>query len=80
MTCPNGGKVLLYIHVHVHYNDYIIILSPCHFVCIVSIGVIWPTLGMPKILRYISYVLPTTYAAEAMRSIMERGQLAPILP
>ncbi|XP_003390840.2 PREDICTED: ABC transporter G family member 20-like [Amphimedon queenslandica] len=36
-------------------------------------GIIWPLEGMPKFLRYISYALPTTYAAEAMRSIMGRG-------
>lgn len=36
-------------------------------------GIIWPIEGMPKFLQYISNVLPTTYAAEAMRSIMERG-------
>ena len=29
---------------------------------------------MPKVVRYISYALPTTYAAEAMRSIMGRGK------
>ena len=30
---------------------------------------------MPKFLRYISYGLPSTYAAEAMRSIMGRGSV-----
>eukprot|EP00731_Ephydatia_muelleri_P031186 Em0022g700a len=40
---------------------------------IVLSGVMWPLEGMPLALRYISYVLPTTYAAEAMRSIMGRG-------
>ena len=30
---------------------------------------------MPKFLQYISNVLPTTYAAGAMRSIMERGNI-----
>ena len=40
---------------------------------IVLSGVMWPLEGMPLVLRYISYVLPTTYAAESMRSIMGRG-------
>ena len=44
-----------------------------HLFSLTNTGVIWPVLGMPKSLRYISYVLPTTYGAEAMRSIMERG-------
>ena len=39
-----------------------------------SLGIIWPLEGMPKVIRYISYGLPTTYAAEAMRSIMGRGK------
>ena len=39
-----------------------------------SPGIIWPLEGMPKVVRYISYALPTTYAAEAMRSIMGRGK------
>eukprot|EP00041_Stephanoeca_diplocostata_P023505 m.579068 g.579068 ORF g.579068 m.579068 type:complete len:963 (-) comp22311_c0_seq1:316-3204(-) len=36
-------------------------------------GIIWPLEGMATGLRYVSYVLPTTWAAEAMRSIMLRG-------
>ena len=44
-----------------------IMIMPC-------VGIIWPLEGMPKFLRYISYALPTTYAAEAMRSIMGRGE------
>lgn len=36
-------------------------------------GVIWPLQGMPLPLRYVSYCLPTTWAADAMRSIMSRG-------
>lgn len=40
---------------------------------IVLSGVMWPLEGMPLALRYMSYVLPTTYAAESMRSIMGRG-------
>lgn len=36
-------------------------------------GVIWPVEGIPMGLRYISYALPTTWAANSMRSIMSRG-------
>ncbi len=36
-------------------------------------GVIWPIEGIPIGLRYISYILPTTWAADAMRSILVRG-------
>jgi len=36
-------------------------------------GVIWPIEAIPEWLRYISYALPTTWAAESMRSVMLRG-------
>ena len=36
-------------------------------------GIVWPSEAMPKWLLYISYGLPTTYAAKSMRSIMGRG-------
>ncbi|XP_067007044.2 ABC transporter G family member 23 [Anabrus simplex] len=36
-------------------------------------GVIWPLEGMHYILRYISYVLPLTYATESMRCMLLRG-------
>ncbi len=36
-------------------------------------GIIWPLEGMPTELRYISYILPQTYACEAMRGILSRG-------
>jgi ABC-type multidrug transport system permease subunit len=36
-------------------------------------GVLWPIEAMPTWLQYISYGLPTTYAAKSMRSIMGRG-------
>ncbi len=38
-------------------------------------GVLWPLEGMPEWLRYISYSLPSTFPAEAMRAIMGRGKL-----
>lgn len=36
-------------------------------------GVLWPLEAIPQGLRYISYGLPTTWAVEAMRSLMLRG-------
>merc|ERR1712071_208702 len=36
-------------------------------------GVLWPMEGMPVYLRYISYVLPQTYAVESLRNIFARG-------
>lgn len=38
-------------------------------------GVLWPLEGMPAWLRYISYSLPGTIPAEAMRGIMGRGTM-----
>ncbi|GAA6077898.1 ABC transporter G family member 23 isoform X1, partial [Tachysurus ichikawai] len=36
-------------------------------------GVIWPVECIPYPLRYLSLVLPQTYASEALRCIMYRG-------
>ena len=36
-------------------------------------GIIWPLEGMLPELRYISYILPQTYACEAMRGMLSRG-------
>lgn len=36
-------------------------------------GILWPLEAMPRVLRYISYILPQTLACEAMRSILMRG-------
>ena len=36
-------------------------------------GIIWPLEGMPLYLRYISYVLPQTFACQALRGILSRG-------
>lgn len=36
-------------------------------------GIIWPLQAIPTWLKYISYALPTTWAAESMRSILLRG-------
>jgi len=45
----------------------------CFFPALLLSGIIWPIEGVPLPLRYISYCLPTTWAANAMRSIMCRG-------
>lgn len=36
-------------------------------------GIVWPVEAMPYALRYISYAMPQTIAAEAMRSLFARG-------
>ena len=36
-------------------------------------GILWPLEAMPTVLRYIAYVLPQTFACEAMRGILLRG-------
>eukprot|EP00049_Salpingoeca_infusionum_P012893 m.239416 g.239416 ORF g.239416 m.239416 type:complete len:217 (+) comp15296_c0_seq2:1900-2550(+) len=36
-------------------------------------GVLWPIEAIPQWLQYFSYALPTTWGAEAMRSVMLRG-------
>ena len=40
---------------------------------IILAGVIWPIESMPPIIRPVSYAIPLTYAAEALRSVMIRG-------
>lgn len=39
------------------------------------VGIIWPVECIPYPLRYLSLVLPQTYASEALRCIMYRGDL-----
>jgi ABC-type multidrug transport system permease subunit len=36
-------------------------------------GILWPLESIPTGLRYFAYILPTTWSAEAMRSLMLRG-------
>jgi ABC-2 type transport system permease protein len=36
-------------------------------------GIIWPLEAIPVWLRPASYLLPTTYAVEAVRAVMMRG-------
>ncbi|MFQ6128262.1 MAG: ABC transporter permease [Thermoplasmata archaeon] len=40
---------------------------------IILAGVIWPIESMPPVIRPVSYVIPLTYAADALRSVMIRG-------
>jgi len=40
---------------------------------IILAGVIWPIESMPPIIRPVSYFIPLTYAADALRSVMIRG-------
>jgi ABC-2 type transport system permease protein len=40
---------------------------------IILAGVIWPVESMPTIIRPVSYFIPLTYAADALRSVMIRG-------
>ena len=42
-------------------------------------GVLWPLEGMPGWLRYISYCLPSTLPAEAMRGVMGRGKVSSVI-
>lgn len=36
-------------------------------------GIIWPIESMPNYLRYISYVVPQTWATDALRALLSRG-------
>ncbi|MPC29718.1 ABC transporter G family member 20 [Portunus trituberculatus] len=36
-------------------------------------GIVWPIQGIPVALRYVSYVLPQTYACEAIRAVLYKG-------
>jgi len=48
---------------------------------IVLCGVFWPVQSVPEFLRPISYILPLTYASDALREIMLKGASAlDILP
>jgi ABC-2 type transport system permease protein len=36
-------------------------------------GVIWPVASLPIVLKQLAYVLPLTYAVDALRGVMIRG-------
>ncbi|MDM7933922.1 MAG: ABC transporter permease, partial [Methanothrix sp.] len=47
---------------------------------IVLCGVWWPLQSVPEVIRPISYILPLTYGADALRAVMLKGAgLADIL-
>lgn len=46
---------------------------PVFFPVLLISGVLWPVQAIPGWLRWVSWLLPTTWAAEAFRSIMIRG-------
>jgi ABC-2 type transport system permease protein len=43
------------------------------FGVLIMSGIIWPIEAIPNWLRVISYLLPPTYAVDAIRSVMLRG-------
>lgn len=36
-------------------------------------GIVWPVQGIPVALRYVSYILPQTYACDAIRAVLYKG-------
>ncbi|XP_063608596.1 ABC transporter G family member 20-like [Penaeus indicus] len=36
-------------------------------------GIVWPVQGIPIALRYVSYILPQTYACDAIRAVLYKG-------
>jgi ABC-2 type transport system permease protein len=54
-----------------------IVIIPQIMLC----GVFWPVQSVPEFLRPISYVLPLTYASDALREILLKGSpLSQIVP
>ena len=49
------------------------LVMPIMFPVLLLSGILWPVEALPIVLSEISMVLPTTWAAEAFRSIMMRG-------
>ncbi|KAK3590643.1 hypothetical protein CHS0354_013676 [Potamilus streckersoni] len=43
-------------------------------------GIIWPVEAIPTWMRYISYSLPMTYAADALRCVLSRGWDITLMP
>lgn len=44
-------------------------------VCALFSGIIWPIQAIPYPLYYIALALPQTYAAEALRAVMSKGEI-----
>ena len=51
-------------------DTFVLYLLPLY---LLFLGIIWPLEAIPEWLRYISICLPQTYAAEAMRCVLSRG-------
>ncbi len=49
------------------------VIMPVMFPVLLLSGILWPVEGIPLILQPVSWALPTTWSAEAFRSIMIRG-------
>lgn len=48
-------------------------VMPIMFPVLLLSGILWPVEGLPTILQPVAWALPTTWSAEAFRSIMIRG-------
>lgn len=46
---------------------------PILFTVLLLSGILWPVEALPEWIQPVSYALPTTWTAEAFRSIMIRG-------
>jgi ABC-2 type transport system permease protein len=49
------------------------VIMPVMFPVLLLSGILWPIEGIPLILQPVSWALPTSWSAEAFRSIMIRG-------
>lgn len=49
------------------------LVMPMTFPVLLLSGILWPIEALPKFLASLSYALPTTWVAEAFRSVMVRG-------
>jgi len=59
--------------VSVQESDAIQLALGSFFPCFLLSGIIWPSEAVPVWLNWLSYSLPTTWTAEAMRSVVIRG-------
>ncbi|XP_077547876.1 ABC transporter G family member 20-like [Haemaphysalis longicornis] len=49
------------------------IIDGLNYPVLIISGVLWPLEGIPQAVRYLSYALPITLPADALRSVMSRG-------
>ena len=54
-------------------QDAIVLALGSFFPNLFLSGFIWPLEGMPAYLRYIAYLLPQTFACQALRGTLSRG-------